>query len=139
MVRAGGVAERRPDAPELLRRELLARQALLRLVPGVAHDFVQVLGERLRKPVGEGLDHDRPVVVVLGLVTRGELVRAVDGDGERADVVAVRADVVGQAAVRTRVAVRRLLAQEAEAAAVCERDVVAVGPRRPPAVDAPRL
>ena len=58
------------------------------------------------------------VVVLLGLVAGGELVGAVDRDRERADVVARRRDVVGQRAVRPRVAPGRLLAQHREADAV---------------------
>ena len=77
------------------------------------------------------------VVVVRRLVARRELVGAVDRDGERADVVAGRRDVVGEAAVRPAVAVVGLLAQEAEARVV-DDDVVALGVRRPEAVDAPR-
>ena len=89
--------------------------------------LVQVLGERLGEPVGERLDHDRAVVVVLGLVTGGELVGAVDRDGEGAEVVACGRDVVGQAAVRPRVALGGLLAQHREAHAALEHDVVALG------------
>ena len=49
---------------------------------------MQPLGAGLRQPVGERLDHDRSVVVVLGLVPLHELVGAEPrGDRERADVV----------------------------------------------------
>ena len=50
-------------------------------------------------------------------------------------------DVVGEAAVRPRVAVGRLLAEEAEArlVVIVDNDIVAVGRRRPEAVDAARL
>ena len=76
----------------------------------------RVLGESLGEPVRERLRHDRVVVVVLGLEARRELVDAdAGGDGERAEVVAGRRDVVGEAAVRPRVAVRGLLPEEAEA------------------------
>jgi hypothetical protein len=77
---------------------------------------VQVLRECLGEAVGERLDHDRVIVVVLGGETRRELVGAdPGGDRERPQVVSRGSDVVGEAAVRARVAVVTLLAQEAEA------------------------
>src|SRR5438105_3169215 len=76
---------------------------------------------------------------VLGVGARGELVRAVDRNRERADVVARGSDVVGQAAIRPRVAVARLLAQEAETGSLVEYDVVAVRARGPVPVDAAGL
>ena len=106
-------------------------------VPLVAHALVEPFGERLRKPVGDRLDRDRRVVVVRGLVPRRKLVGAVDRDGERPERVVGGRDVVGEAAVRTAVAVIGLLAQEAEAGAV-DDDVVALGVRGPEAVDATR-
>src|SRR5690242_19320628 len=51
VVGAGGVAERRADAAELLRSELLARELLLRLVPRTPNDLVQVFGERLGEAI----------------------------------------------------------------------------------------
>ena len=87
-----------------------------------------VLREGLGEAVGERLDHDRVVVVVLRLERGGELVGAEPGgDRERAEVVSLRSDVVGEAAVRARVAVVGLLAQEAEARALVQDDVVALG------------
>src|SRR5439155_18026040 len=83
--------------------------------------------------------HDRVIVVVLRGERGGELVRAETGGyRERAQVVAFGSDVVGQAAVRARVAVIRLLAQEAEARSLVQDDVVALGRRRPEAEDASR-
>ena len=72
-----------------------------------------------------------------GLVPRRKLVGAVDRDGERREGVVGGRNVVGEAAVRAAVAVVCLLAQEAEACPV-DDDVVAVGMRRPEAVDATR-
>src|SRR5258705_2243452 len=54
-------------------------------------------------------------------------------------MVAVGRDVVGETAIRTRVAVRGLLAQEIETDAVLEDDVVAVRARGPVTVDTARL
>src|SRR5438309_550415 len=89
------------------------RRYLLRLVtPVAARLLVQVLRERLRQPVGEGFDHDRPVVVVLGLVPSGQLVGAVDRDRERPEVIVALSHIVRQRPIRTRVAVVGLLAQE---------------------------
>ena len=62
-----------------------------------------------------------------------------DGNGEGADVVGVRRNVVGEAAVRPRVAVRGLLPQQVETETILEDDVVAGRTRRPVAVDPPRL
>ncbi len=72
------------------------------------------------------------------LVPRCKLVRAVDRDSERPDVVVRRGDVVREAAVRTAVAVIGLLAQEAEAR-LGDDDVVCLGVRGPVAVDALRM
>src|SRR5579885_2681151 len=130
VVGAGRVAERRADAPEPLRDQVLAGEALLRRVPLPPGARLQPLREGLREPVGERLDDDRPVVVVLGGEARGQLVGALDRDRERPGVVARRRHVVGEAPVRPPVAVVCLLAQEAEARAV-EHDVVALGVRRP--------
>ena len=53
-------------------------ELLVGRVPLAARALVQPLGERLGEAVGERLDDDRRVVVVLGLVPGGELVGAVD-------------------------------------------------------------
>ena len=133
VVGAGRIAERGPDPAEALREQLLRRELRAGLVPRAARGLVEVLGERLGEAVGERLDHDRVVVVVLGREARGELVGAdPGGDGERADVIAVGRDVVGERAVRPRVAVVRLLAEEAEAR-VADDDVVSLRVRRPEA------
>ena len=140
MVGAGRVAERRPDAAVALGDQVLARRAARPLVaPVAARPLVQVLGERLGEPVGERLDHDRAVVVVLGLEARGELVGAVDRDRERAEVVAGRRDVVGEASGSG--ASRRSRpagAGTGSASRPSSDDVVALGARRPEAVDAAR-
>src|SRR5580765_384452 len=74
VVRAGGIPERGTDAAEALGNQLFRRELRALLVPGAARDLVQVLRERLGETVGERLDHDRVVVVVLRGEAGGELV-----------------------------------------------------------------
>ena len=136
VVGARGVAEGRPDPAVALRDQLLARRRSIGLVPLASRLQVQPLRERLCEPVSQRLDHDRPIVVVLGLVAGGQLVRAVDPDGERAEMIIRRGDEVGQRAVRPRVSPVRLLAEHREALAGRKHDVVALGLRGPEAVDA---
>ena len=77
VVRAGGVAEGGPDAAIPLGDQVVARELLVGAVaPVAARARVQVLGERFGQPVGERLDHDRVVVVVVALERRDELGRA---------------------------------------------------------------
>ena len=78
MIGAGRVAEGRPDAAEALAQQLLARELLVRRVPLAAGAPVQPLGERLGEAVGERLDDDRAVVVVLALEADCELIGTVD-------------------------------------------------------------
>ncbi len=138
MVGAGGIAERGADPTIVLGDQVLVREPLALVAPRVPRDFVEVFREGLREPVGERLDHDRAVVVLLGLEPRRELVGAVDRDGERSEVVAFGSDVVGEAAVRPRVSVGCLLAEEAEPGPAVEKDIVAFAARRPEAEDALR-
>ena len=81
---------------------------------------MEPLRRRLREPVGEGLHHDRAVVVVVGLVPLDELVHPeARRDGERADVVGQsrldRRDEVGERAVRLGLATVGLLAEHRQA------------------------
>ena len=130
VIGAGRVAERGPDAAEALGQQVVAGELLAGRVPLAPRARVQPLGEGFGKPVGQRLDDDRGVVVVRGHMTCRDLIRAVDRDRERADVVAGRRDVVGEAEVRAAVLVVGLLPEEREARAV-EDDVVAVGVRGP--------
>src|SRR5437773_9676385 len=82
VVGARGVAEGRPDTAVALGDQLLARKALVLVPPVASRLLVEELRERLGEPVGNRLDHDRAIVVVLGLVPSGHLVGAVDRDGE---------------------------------------------------------
>src|SRR5215213_2695983 len=102
VVGARGVAEGRPDAAVALGDQLLIRAAAALLVPRTATLLVQVLGERLCQSVGERLRQDRPVVVVVALEPRRDLVGAEDPDYERPEMVACAGgrDVVSQRAVR---------------------------------------
>ena len=97
VVGTGRIAQRRPDAAEPLGVQLLDGRVGVRLVPGRAGLEVEVFGERLGQPVGQRLDHDGPVVVAGLLVAPGELLGAVDGHREPAQVVAVGRHVVGEA------------------------------------------
>jgi hypothetical protein len=113
------------------------------LEPVAARLEVDVLGERLGQPVGERLDHDRVVVVVLGGVLGGELLCPdAGGDRERPEVVSFRGHEIDERPVRAGVAVVGLLAEEAEARArsvvTIDNDIVAVGRRRPEAEDTAR-
>ena len=146
VVRARRVAERRANAAVLLREDVLARQVLRHAIAEVfASLVVQVLRRGLGEAVGEGLGHDRVVVVVLPLELAGELVGAVPGgDDERAEVVdraavAGRRDVIGE---REAHVLGLLLPHHREprelARAVADRDVLTVRARAPEPVSRPR-
>ena len=111
VVRAGGIAERGPDAAEPLGVQLLDRLVGVWFVPVAPGLEVDVLGERLGEPVGQSLDHDRLVVVATVLVPAGKLVRTVDGHGESAEVVPGRGDEIGEAPVGPARRLGGLLAQ----------------------------
>ena len=83
VVGAGRVAEGRADAAVGLGDQVLVGEVLVGLVAPLApHAGVEHLGERLGQPVGERLDHDRRVVVVVALVGARELLDA-DARGHR--------------------------------------------------------
>ena len=69
--------------------QVVVAQVFRRAVAPVAAGLlVQPFGKGLGQPVGQGLDHDRIVVVVLGLEAGGQFVGAdARGDGKRAEVV----------------------------------------------------
>jgi hypothetical protein len=111
VVGAGRIARRRADAAVLLGDQVLVAELLVgRVAPELgAHALVQPLGEGLGQPVGQGLEHDRRVVVVVvGELLLLLLHAQARSHGEQADVVgrhALGRDEVGQAAVRSRHAV----------------------------------
>ena len=144
VVRARRVAERRSRPAVALLDQLLAGELLVGRVPLAADLLVEVLRERLREAVGERLRHDRPVVVVLGLVGLGQLVGAeAGGDGEGADVILdvglQRRDEVRDRLVRLSLAAIGLLPEAVEDPASVEDEVVAVGMGGEVPVDAARL
>ncbi len=139
VVRAGGVTEGRADAAVALGHEVLLGEILVGTVAPLApHPSVHHLGERLGQPVGEGLDHDRRVVVEEALVRLGEVVGPdARRHGERAHVVdqprLARSDEVGQRVLGLVVGLDLLLAQHGEAgnlggalAVGVENDVIAL-------------
>ncbi len=100
MIRTGRVAEGRTDAPIAFRGKVCGGRSGAGLVPRSAGLEVEPLRGGFGQAVGERLHHDRRVVVTACLVTRGEIVGAVDRNGERAEVVARGSDVVRETAVR---------------------------------------
>ena len=118
--------------------QLLARELRARLVPLASGDLVQVLREGLRQAVGEGLDHDRAVVVVLGLEARRRARRRRGPPSRRRRRGGRRWAAMKSASEKygLLVAVVDLLPQHRKADAILQHDVVALRMRRPEAVDA---
>src|SRR5271156_3858994 len=66
VIRARWITSSWPDATILLLNKVRVAQALrTTITPFIAHAFVQAFGESLSQAIGEGLRHDRVVVVVL--------------------------------------------------------------------------
>ena len=122
VVRARGIARRRADAAISFADQLLVVEPFLgRVAPELAaHALVQAFGERLGQPVGERLEHDARIVVVLLLeALHVRLDADARGDRECADVVAPRPDALRRDEVRERVVrlacgLALLLAQEVQ-------------------------
>src|SRR5690606_20282219 len=89
MVGLRGVAGGGSDAAVLFVDELLVCEVFLPAVaPLAASPLVEVLGKGLRQPVGDRLDHDRVVIVVVEIKLPREFVAAdAGGDGKSPDVV----------------------------------------------------
>ncbi|MNQ88157.1 hypothetical protein D3C85_1034110 [compost metagenome] len=117
VVRAGGVAGGRADALVLLPDQILVAQLFVRLVapPGLAHLLVQPFGAGFGQTVGQGLDHDRVVVVAGVLIGLGHFLGADAGSGDKAadiigDAAVLGGDEVGQGEIRLAVGLDGLLA-----------------------------
>ena len=106
VIRARRVTCGRSDATILLLNKVRVAQALrTTITPFIAHAFVQAFGESLSQAIGEGLRHDRVVVVVLGLEPVAQLLQAdAAGYRERTDMIVqthfVRCDEVGERSAR---------------------------------------
>ncbi len=87
MVRTRGIPVRGTDPAEALPDQRLPGEPFVRRVPLVARLLVQQFGERLGEPVCERAHHDRAIVVERGRETVSQLIRPVDRDGKRAQVV----------------------------------------------------
>src|SRR5690606_38466137 len=121
VIRTGWIPRRGPDAPIFFENQLVVGQVF---VGGVSPELapnaiVKHLGERLGQPVGQSLDHDLIVVVVLALELGDDLLDALAGrDGERAYIVGAtrfaRRDKIGQRTVRMAGRLLRLLPQRVE-------------------------
>src|SRR5207247_4051828 len=111
MIRAGRIAGRRTDpAISLADQVFAAERPPFAVPPLLARLLVQQLGEGLRQPVGQGLRHDRVVVVVLLLEALADRLNANSArDRERADVIlearGLRRDEISQRVIEL---VRRL-------------------------------
>src|SRR2546428_13908095 len=94
----------------------MAERLSLAVSPLLARLLVQIFGERLRQPVGQGFGYDRVVVVMLLLKSfahRSEADAA--GDRECATVIRqagrLRRDEIGQGLIKLALRLRRLLAE----------------------------
>ena len=75
VVRAGGVPRGGADALVFFPDEVLVAQRFPGAVsPFLAHPLMQAFGKGLRQPVGERLDHDGGVIIVLGFKRAGPLI-----------------------------------------------------------------
>ncbi len=76
VIRAGRVAGRRANTAIFLFNQRLIIQRLIGGIAPVlaAHTLVQVLGKGLRQTVGQGLDHNRVIVIVLSFVLVSQLI-----------------------------------------------------------------
>ena len=152
MVGTGRIARRRANAAVLLVDQVLVAEPLFgSIAPVLAGDLVQSFGEGFGQPVGQGLGHDRVVIVVVGFELAHQFRHAMPGgDGERAQVVVPaafqRGDEVGQGVIVLHPLALPLLAQGVEVRQRClpalvrvEHDVVAQRLGRPEAVHAAGL
>ena len=138
MIGAGGIARRRADALILLADQLLVREMLVGIAPQALADFgVQDFGEAFREAVGKRLQQDVRIIVIRFLEPLEVRLEPVDSDRKAADpVLAFGIDEVGEAHVRSALALLHLLAKEGEAGPVVageDEDVVALALAAPQA------
>src|SRR6476620_10956255 len=90
MIRTRRVTRSGPDAAILFLDEFSVAQAFIATIaPFITHSLVQAFGEGLCQPVGDGLRHDRVVIVIICLEPVAELSQTYTaGYGEGADVIA---------------------------------------------------
>ena len=116
VIRLGGVARCRADAPVAFPDQVFGSKLLVTLVtPCLAHLLMQVLGKRLGQSVAEGLRQNRVVVVVLGFILMGDCFDFRPcGDGKRPQIIppsrADGCDEIRQRLIRLAVGFRILLA-----------------------------
>ena len=117
----GRIAGRRADAAiGLVDQRVVVERLVAAVAPEfLAHALVQALGEGFGESVGQRLQQDRVVIVVIGLEVRDVRVDAdACGDRERADPVllaaVLRRDEVGQAEIGAVDGFVDLLAEEVE-------------------------
>src|SRR3546814_10369898 len=114
MVGAGGIAGGRTDAAILLLDQRLVSQLLARrIAPQFGADMlVQPLGERFGETIGERLQQDVRIIVLVGAEAFRMRFEAVEADREAAHPVARRNDKIGKAHIGTVAALLYLLAQD---------------------------
>ena len=148
MVGLGGVAGGRADAAVLLVDQIVVTELLFNTIaPIVAGYLVKTLGEGFRQPVGQGLGHNRMVVVVVSFEAGGQFARA-DAGGHCESAQIVRSagieggNIVGEGAEVVLPLSLPLLAKGVKAGEfdtavgiAVDEDVVSNGSRRPESVD----
>src|SRR5262249_27317929 len=89
VIGAGGVTRGRTDAPIVPFDQILVGQFLAAAVtPFFTDSLVQIFGKSFRQAIGQGLRHDRVVVVVFRAESLADLLQAdAAGDREGADVI----------------------------------------------------
>ena len=106
VIRTGGVAEGGPDSTIALGDKVLVRQVFVASVAPIASRAgMKILRERFSEPIGERLDHDGVIVVMVAFERRCELGCPVTGrDRESADEVddaaAPRGDEIGKGQIQ---------------------------------------
>jgi hypothetical protein len=140
MVRAGRIAGGGADAAILLADQRLVGQLLARgIAPQITADMgVQRFRKGFGKAVGQSLQENVAVIVMVRLETFQMRLDPMDAHGETAQPVVRRVDEVGQAEIGAAPALDELLAQHGQAGAVVEQDVIAFTMRGPESADAAR-